>query len=172
MPKNTKVHLFCYDDHRGFSGEVRKRFCDISRYTVLSFQTRNEFLDRVKAEKDHNFCKVAILGVHDSKEQIEIIYHLATELKSIDSLTGIILLGAPDKIEEIKKSIEFNVESYIPKNANSVLRIHNTVKRLISEHNIKLLKRRRNLSLFILTAFLLLSLLTILISYFKFPGYF
>jgi hypothetical protein len=172
MPGNIKVHLFCYDDHRGFSGDVRKRFSDTARYTVLSFQTRKEFIDRLKAEKNHNFCKVAILGVHDTKEQIEMMHHLTMEIKSIDSLTGIILLGTPEKMEEIEKTVKFNIEAYIPKNANSVLRIHNTVKKLTSEHNIKILKRRRNLSLWLLLGFLILSSLILLVAYFNLPEYF
>ena len=37
MAKNIKTHIFCYDDHRGFSEDVRKRFTDLSRYTNLVF---------------------------------------------------------------------------------------------------------------------------------------
>ena len=76
MAKNIKTHLYCYDDHRGFAEDVRKRFTDLSRYTVVSFQTREEFLDNIEAEKEHVFCKIAILGLHDTKEQIEMIDQL------------------------------------------------------------------------------------------------
>ena len=56
MAKNIKTHLFCYDDHRGFTEDVRKRFTDLSRYTVESFQTQEEFLSSLEAAKEHNFC--------------------------------------------------------------------------------------------------------------------
>ncbi|HEX7494512.1 MAG TPA: hypothetical protein VF346_09835, partial [Bacteroidales bacterium] len=135
MAKNVKTHLFCYDDHRGFSEDVRKRFPDLSRYTVISYQTREEFIKHLEEEKEHNFCKVAILGLHDTKEQFEMIDQLTMEIKKIDARTGLILLGPPDKMEAIKKSVKFNIDAYIPKNANSILRIHNTVKKLISEHS-------------------------------------
>jgi hypothetical protein len=172
MAKSIKTHLYCFDDHRGFAEDVRKRFPDAERYTVLSFQTREEFVNHFKEEKEHNFCKVAILGAHESKEQFEMIDQLTMDIKKIDFRTGLILLGPPDKIEEIKKTVKYNIDAYIPKNANSVLRIHNTVKKLISEHSILIFKRRRNISLYILLTFLLFSVLLILIAYFRLPEYF
>ncbi len=172
MVKNFKTHLFCYDDHRGFSEDVRKRFNDTTRYTVVSFQTREEFIDHLEQEKLHNFCKVAILGVHDTKEQYEMIDHLTTDIRRIDQRTGLILLGPPDKMDEIAKCIKFNIDAYVPKNANAILRIHNTVKKLISEHSIGIFRKRRNFSLYVFLVFFLLSLMLILVSYFKLPGYF
>jgi len=68
--------------------------------------------------------------------------------------------------------MKFNIDAYIPKNANSILRIHNTVKKLISEHNIGIFRKRRNFSFYILLAFLLLSALLIIVAYFKLPEYF
>ena len=172
MAKNTKTHLYCYDDHRGFSEDVRKRFADQSRYTVVSFQTREEFINQIVAEKENNFCKVAILGLHDTKEQFEMIDQLTVEIKKIDPRTGLILLGPPDKMEVIRKTLKFNIDAYIPKNANSILRIHNTVKKLISEHSIGIFRKKRNLSIYVLLGFLLLSVILILVAYFRLPQYF
>ncbi|MCX6325777.1 MAG: hypothetical protein NT144_03860 [Bacteroidia bacterium] len=172
MAKNINTHLFCYDDHRGFTEDVRKQFTDSTRYTVMSFHTREEFIDHLQEEKEHNFCKIAILGAHDTREQFEMIDRLTMEIKRIDQRIGLILLGPADKMEEIKKTVKFNIDAYIPKNANSILRIHNTVKNLISEHSIGIFRKRRNFSLYILLTFFLLSVLLILIAYFKLPGYF
>src|SRR5665648_262149 len=116
MAKNIKTHLFCYDDHRGFTEDIRKRFTDPDRYIVASFQTREEFINQLEEVREHNFCKVAILGVHDTKDQIEMIEHLAMNIKRIDLRTGLILLGPPDKMDEIRKTVKFNVDAYIPKN--------------------------------------------------------
>lgn len=172
MATNIKTHLFCYDDHRGFSEDVRKRFTDTARYTVISFQTREEFIDHLEEEKVHNFCKIAILGAHDTKEQFEMIDQLTMEIKKIDARTGLIVIGPPDKMEEIKKTVKHNIDAFIPKNANAILRIHNTVKKLISEHSIGIFKKRRNFSLYVLFAFLFLSVLLIIAAYFKFPEYY
>jgi hypothetical protein len=172
MTKHFRTHIFCYDDHRGFSEDVSKRFSDAAQYNVLSFQTREEFIDHLEKEKEHNFCKIAILGLHDTKVQFEMIDKITLEIKRIDHRTGLILLGPADKMEEIKKTVKFNIDEYIPKNANTMLRINNIVKKLISEHKIGIFKKRRNLSMYILLAFALFSVLLILIAYFKLPQYF
>jgi DNA-binding NarL/FixJ family response regulator len=172
MPKNINTHLYCYDDHRGFSEDIRKRFSDRSRYTVESFQTREEFINLLAEEKEGNFCKVAILGLHDTKEQFEMIDQLTVEIKKIDPRTGLILLGPSDKMEVIKKTLKFNIDAYIPKNTNSILRIHNTVKKLISEHSIGIFRKKRNLSFYVLLGFLLISVILIIVAYFRFPQYF
>ena len=172
MAKNVKTHLYCYDDHRGFSEDVRKRFSDRSRYTVESFQTREEFINLLEEEKEGNFCKVGILGLHDTKEQFEMIDQLTVEIKKIDPGTGLILLGPSDKMEVIKKTLKFNIDAYIPKNTNSILRIHNTVKKLISEHSIGIFRKKRNLSFYVLLGFLLISVILVIIAWFRFPQYF
>ena len=172
MAKNIKTHLYCYDDHRGFSEDVRKRFSDQSRYTVASFQTREEFISQIESDKEHKFCKIAILGLHDTREQFEMMDHLVAEIKEIDRRTGLILLGPTDKMEEIRKTLKFNIDAYVPKNTNSILRIHNTVKKLISEHGISLFKKKRNISVYALIGFILLCAILILIARFRLPQYF
>lgn len=172
MAKNIKTHIYCYDDHRGFSEDIRKQFPDTGRYTILSFQTREDIIAHLEKEKENNFCKVAILGFHDTKEQFEMIDRLTVEIKKIDHRTGLILLGPPDKVEDIKKTVKFNIDAYIPKNANSILRIHNIVKKLISQHSIGIFKKKRNLSLYILLSFILVSALLIILAYFRLPEYF
>jgi len=172
MAKIIITHLFCYDDHRGLSEDIRKRFADTTRYNVVSFNSRDEFLRHLEEEKDESYCKVAIIGIHDINDQFEMIDNLTMEIRRIDPLTGLILLCPVDKAEEIKKFVKFNIDAYIPKNTNSILRIHNTVKKLISEHNIRLFRKKRNLSIYVLLAFIMLSVLLIIAAYFRFPGYF
>ena len=172
MSKIVKTHIFCYDDHRAFAENVRKRFTDLSRYTVVSFQTREEFINRFEQEKEHACCKVAIFGLHDTKEQFEMIDKLTMEIKRIDHGTGLILLGPSDKMEVIKKTVKFNIDAYIPKNANSILRIHNAVKKMISEHCIVTFRKRSNRSVYVLFGFLLLTIILIIVAYFRLPQYF
>jgi DNA-binding NarL/FixJ family response regulator len=172
MAKKLITYLFCYDDHRSFSEDVRKRFADETRYSVVSFPTRDELIGSLEAIKESSFCKIAILGLHDNKDQIAMIERMTIEIKKLDHRTGLILVGPPDKIEEIKKTVKFNIDAFIPKNANSILRIHNTVKKLISEHNIGVFRKRRNISLYVLMSFVIISALLALIAYFKLPHYF
>ena len=172
MAKNIKTQLVCYDDHRGFAEDVRKRFSDSSRYIVLSFQTREDFIAHLENEREHSFCKIAILGLHETMEQFQMIDQLTLDIKKIDQKTGLVLFGPPDKMEEIKKAVKFNIDAYIPKNTNSILRLHNIVKKLISEHNIAIFRKRRNFSFYALLIFLILSSLVIIIAYIRLPQYF
>lgn len=172
MAKSVKTYLFCYDDHRNFSEDVKKRFSDQSKYNVMTFHNMDDYLNHLLKLKENNFCKVAILGLQDTKENFEIIDHLITEIKKIDMSTGIILLGPPDKMEEIKKAIRINIDSYIPRNANQILRIHNTVKKLVSEHSLLIYRKKRNFSFYFLLIFIAIAILLVVIALFKFPDYF
>jgi DNA-binding NarL/FixJ family response regulator len=172
MAKSIKTHLLCYDDHRGFSEEVKRHFADSEWCTVSTFHTRQDFIGYLEKVEKNKFCKIALLGMLENKEQFNMIDKLTMEIKRIDPQTGIILLGSPGRMEEIKKAVKFNIDAYIPKNANSILRIHNTAKKLKKEHSIAILRRQRNLSLYIFLSFLLLSLLLLLYFYFKFPSFF
>jgi hypothetical protein len=172
MANSLKTYIFCYDDHRGFSEEVKKKFADLSRYKVESFQTREEFIARIEQDKENKGCRIAILGLHDTPEQFEFIDHLTRDIKKINHSIGLILLGPQDRIEDIRKNVKFNIDAYIPKNANSILRIHNMVKKLISENGILIFRKRSLISVYMLIGFLFLAVVSLLVAYFRFPQYF
>jgi DNA-binding NarL/FixJ family response regulator len=172
MSKTSKTHIYCYDDHRGFSEDVRKRFSDPSRYRVLSFQTREEFIGCLEQEREHKYCKVAIFGLHDTQEQITMVDQLTMDVKKIDPRTGLILLGPPEKMDIIKKAVRFNIDAYIPKNSNAILRIHNAVKKLISENGISVFRKKSLISMYMLLGFLLLAVILIIVARFRLPQYF
>lgn len=172
MKRTRMTYLICFDDHRNFSEDVRKRFSDPSRYSVKSFHSKQEFIDCCSQEKDNKSCKVAIIGVPDSREQFNMIEGLTSVVKRTDPATGIILIVPADRMEDITKVIRFNIDAYIPRNTNAILRIHNIVKKLYSEHNIKYYRRRRNISLIFLLLFLLLAAIITVIAFFKLPQYF
>lgn len=172
MKRTTLTHIFCLDDHKSFSEDVRKRFSDQERYIVSVCHNRVDFLKQLIREKEQGYCKVAILGLHESKENLEMIYHLTTDIKNADRSIGIIILSPPETIAETRRSIRFNIDAYIPRNANTILRIHNTVKKLNSEHNLSVFRRKRNFSLYVLIAFLVISFLFAIFSYLRLPAFF
>ncbi len=172
MPGTNLTYLICFDDRRTFTEELKKRFSDTSRYEVASFVSSQDFLDSFRKERDKSSCKVGIIGIPDNREQFDTTVTMAQDIKKIDPGSGIILLAPPDRIEDVKKTVRYNIDAYVPRNANSVLRIHNTVKKLISEHSISVFRKKRNFSLYVLLAFLILSCLLILIAFLKLPQYF
>jgi hypothetical protein len=172
MSVNIKTSLICYDDHRGFTEDIRKQFIDTERYIVNSYPSREEFVKQLHAMRGDHKCKIAILGVHDTKDHFELIDKLTIEIKRIDARTGLILICPPDKMDDIRKSVKFNIDAFIPKNSNTILRVDNIVKKLISEYNIGIFRKRRNFSFFMFLAFMLLSLFLVVIAFFRYPQYF
>ena len=166
------TYLVCYDDHRSFTEDIRKRFSDPARYQVESYHNVQDFMDRCRKDEDKSTCKVAIIGVPDAKEQFEMVAGMTLDIKKADPATGLVLIVAPDKMDEIRKAVRFNIDAYIPRSSNTILRLHNAVKKLISEQNIVIFRRKRNFALFVLLGFVLLSALLILIAWLKLPQYF
>ena len=167
MAKINKTYLFCLDDHKSFSEEVKKRFTDTERYHVEIFHNRDELLSALRRDREFNRCKVVILGIHDPKERYEITSELVTSIKKYDRRTGVIILTPPEKADEIMKSVKFNVDAFIVRNNNSILRIHNTVKKLISEYNLLYYRRLRNISLYSLIVFLVIAGVVGLFTWFR-----
>ncbi len=172
MLRTSQTFIFCLDEHRSFSEDIRKRFSDPAKYKIFSSVSHIEFLRNFNNEKEHRNCKVAILTIYDGKEQHLLIENLTKEIKKTDPATGLILVYPAEKSEAIKKAIVFNIDAYIPKNDNSILRLHNAVKKLISEHNLVIYRKRRNFSVYVLLAFLFLAGIVILLAYLKLPVYF
>lgn len=166
------TYLLCYDDHRSFTDDIRKRFTDSTRYQVESFHNAQDFMENIRKEKIKNSCRVAIIGVPDAREQFEMVEDLTMKIKKADQAAGLILLIPPDKMDDLKKAVRFNIDAYIPRNDNSILRIHNAVKKLISEQSIVLFRRRRNISVYVLLGFLVLAGLLTLVAWLKLPQFF
>jgi transcription termination factor Rho len=164
--------LICYDDHRQISEDLRKRFSDPSKYKVECFHSRRDFMRIVEKPAETRSCRIAMIVVPDKSGQTDIIGKMTDRLSRTDPDAGIILIVPAPRMDEIRKVIKFNIDAYIAKNSNAILRIHNEVKKLVSEHNINVFRKRRNLSLYVLAGYIVLTALSVLIAYFRFPGYF
>jgi hypothetical protein len=172
MTRINQVHLFCLDEHRTFSEDVRKRFADTSKYRVISTSSQHEFLRSLENEKGNKFCKIAVITIYEAKEQGLAIENLARAVKKTDPSAWLIVVYPVEKGEEIKKDIKFNVDAFIPRNDNAIIRLHNTVKRLIGWHNLEISRMRRKLSLVLLLLIFVIAAIILLVAYLKYPVYF
>lgn len=150
MSKPLKTYLFLFDERRSFTDDIRRKFDDESRYSVRSFTSPDEYLKAVENVKESKACKIAILSFHDLADQSGFLNMLATETKKSDPRTGVIMLCPQDKTDEARKTLVLNFDAFVPLNSSSVLRVHNFVKKLISEYNINIYRKRRNFSLLML----------------------
>jgi hypothetical protein len=172
MAGKMKTYLYCFDDHRNFSEDVKKRFSDPEQYNVYSFQAREDLINQLRGTKEHNLCKIAILGLNYNEDHLKLIEEIIGEIKKTDNRTGLILLCTPGKMDDARNKIRHHIDAIIPNNANSILRIHNTIKNIKSERNVEAYRIRRNVSFFILIGSVVLSLIIALYAYFKYSWYF
>ncbi|HQK71346.1 MAG TPA: hypothetical protein PL101_09570 [Bacteroidales bacterium] len=172
MAASSKTHIFCLDDHRTFAEDLKKRFSDTTRYEVTVSHNEDDLLKLFSGEKSKKVCKIVIIGIHDSKDNYQVTDELISRIRTSNPETGILLVVSPERMEEASKQLRFNVDSFIPRNSNMVLRVHNAVKKHISEHNLKIYRKRRNISLLVFFIFLAFSLVVLFIARFKFPHYF
>jgi DNA-binding NarL/FixJ family response regulator len=172
VAKPIQTYIFCLDDHRTFSEEVRKRFSDKARYVINISHNRDDLIRSIVSAKDHPFCKVVIVGLNETKESFLMAEKLVGEIKKTDIRTGIIILAPAEKIDEVRKTVRINIDSYIPRNANAILRIHNTVKKLISQHNLLIYRKRKTISMYALISFIIIAIVFVLAAWLKLPMYF
>ena len=177
MAKDPITQIICLDDHKalvttGILEDVRRRFSDSSRYKVVTFPEKHSFLQMLSEKKERGACRIAIMGIHDDEEHLAMINNLMIGVRQSDPETGLILLVPGDKAESIKQNVSINADAYIPKNDNAILRIHNTVKRIISEKNLAICRKRRNISLMVLSGFLALVVILLLVTFLLLADYF
>jgi len=171
MASLIRTILYCFDPHRSFSDDITRRFSDSARYEVKIFHSAKEMSLAFVDEKDKRACRIAIIGVSDPKEANG-ADELVTDLKNTVNDTGIIIIVNPGAHEEIAKLIKFNIDAWVPLNANTVLRVHNAVKKHISEYNIVFFLKKRNISAYALISLIVLFILLLIFSWFRFPIYF
>ncbi|HOW40569.1 MAG TPA: hypothetical protein PL123_08500 [Bacteroidales bacterium] len=159
-PGKHKTHIICYDDFRWFSEDIKNNFGP-AEYTVSTFMNVDEFMQCLEKEKDPDFCRIAVLGAHDTTENFVMIGRLASEIKALNNSTGVVVIGTADKIEEIKKVIPAEGYFCMPKNSNMALRLLNIVKKHEGEYESIIYKRKRNSAVYSLIG---LGSLVILLS--------
>jgi hypothetical protein len=171
MPAKKPTYIYCLDDHRSFSDDVRKKFSDHDLYDVCSFQNTGDLREKLFSGKGRSMCRIVIIGLNDNDGQMSMVSDLVKEIKDHDAAIGVIILYSADKINEPGNSIS-NADAFVTKNSNMILRIHNAVKKHISEHTIRLLTKRRNLSILIISIFAVASAIAALLAYLRYPQYF
>jgi len=173
MRKSHETYIYCLDEYRVFSEDIRKRFSDTARYDVSVFNNADDIIKAFSEQKPGSVCRILIIGVHDSKESYNSCEILIDRIKKTDPKTSILVIVTnPEKTEDARRELRFNIDSFIPRNSSMVLRVHNAVKKHISEHNLAIYRQRRNVSLIVLACGIMLSLILLIIARIKFPLYF
>ena len=150
----------------------KRRFNDSTRYEVLASQSRHEFLNMVKQYRSGSSTKVALLPFADTHDQNDPVKTIATEIQAVSEDIIIILLVSGDSPDELVAKSGINPYAWVTATNNSVLRIHNVVKKLISEKNLTMKTKRIRRTGRILVGVIIAALLFLVYSIFRFPQYF
>jgi len=173
MAKTNQLHLICYDEHRTYPEEMRKRFADPDKYRISLVVSQKELLKQFEAEKDKSKAKVAVMVLKELNDSHENIESLAREIKRNNPYAGVMLVCPGEKIDGLRNiSSSLTFDDIIPKNDNSVLRLHNAVKKYSSAKNLDRMKKHRNISLIVLLIFIFLAVLGLIIARIRYPVYF
>ena len=172
MAAAAVTYISCYDESKSLGDDVRKRFSDTSRYNVSLFTSKLEFLRYCAKIKENSVCKVAVVNMPDGEEGAATVCSMISEMKISDPSQGLIIVCRSEKCTGSDLKLKITPDAFITRNANSVLRIHNAVKKIISEYNIRVAKRRRNISLAVLGGFLVISIVSLIVTWIRFPSWF
>jgi hypothetical protein len=172
LAASVPTYLFCFDETRTIGEDVKKRFADATRYNVTVFSSRNDFIDNILKLRESRLCKVAIINIPDSPEKAALAYDMVAEIKEVNPADGLIIVLKPDSSENIPRTLRMIPDATVPRNSNTILRIHNAVKKIISEHNIIIYRRKRNISLYILLGFIVFALFSFLFARLQYPLWF
>jgi hypothetical protein len=130
----------------------------------MTFSSKQELMGSFSREAGHAFCRVAVLSLYDDAGQGIIAEEAFRELSELDRDAGLVIIYPESRGEEVRKMKGINPDAFIPRNNNSILRLHNFVKKVMSERNLEISRKRRNLSIFVLLGFLALSAAIFLIT--------
>ncbi len=148
------THLFCLDDKKSYSAEIKNRFSDSSRYNVIVSSSPSEIINSVKSSQAKKCFKVAVIPLPDKPDKRSAAESFAMSLLSESPDINIILMTHGDR----PANLPFPFYSSVPANNNSIHRIHNSVKRLISEVALDSRRKRVRISSIVLAMTTLFSL--------------
>lgn len=172
MPSKEFTYLFCLDEKKSYFSEVNRRFNDADRYEVLTSHGRHEFLNMIRQYRQNRGFKVAILPFANTSDQYQPVKTIAAGIKTLIPDVVIILLVSGDAPEELVAKSGIEPYSWVPATNNSVLRIHNSVKKYISEENLSHKIKRKRKAFRVFVASVVLALLFLLFSMLRYPSFF
>lgn len=172
MARINQLHIICYDEHRNFPEEMKKRFSDTQKYRISLVVSQKDLIKQFEDEKEKSRPKVVVIVLSEQSDLYGNIESVAVEIRRNNPGAGIMLICPGEKMEVLRKNASLSIYEIIPKNDNSVLRLHNAVKKFISGKSLNKMMKRRNISLIVLLIFILLSALVIIIARIRYPVYF
>ena len=164
----NKTIIYIIDDDQLFLRIMETKFRNMSRFKVLTFSSGEEFLDYLKknnfsksifqiAITDYNFLS----KVDKQMNGVELI----KKIKKINPHIKVILTTQQDDKTLINEalSIDPGSISFVPKNEESFELFLDEVRYYVSEHTVKILKKRKLISQTVFFSTLFIGIIMFLI---------
>lgn len=157
--KDKNVNVYIVDDDLLLLKILDNQFKKSSEYNIFTFKSGEEFLHYyISNPVKQNQIQVVILdyqlstGKTDAKDGIEILKYI----KDISKQVHVIMLSGQHSQLITDKSMLLGAETCVKKNENSFIRIHNTIKWIISERVIKEKRKQSKITFQLFLGFILI----------------
>jgi FixJ family two-component response regulator len=164
------ILIYIIDGDEFFSKILKSKFETSTKYKVLLFSSGEDFLEHtIKNSISKKSMPVIILDYslkthknYDAKNGLDILKIIKELYPDID----VIMISGFEDTDIATTSMHYGATSFIKKNENSFLRVHNTIKYLISK---KKLEKTKKQSHFARKFFLIMiiTLIVLLLFFFK-----
>jgi len=167
----NKTIIYIIDDDPIFLRILEKKFRDMSRFRIITFNTGEEFIDFLKKNSiPKNIFQIAITDynfLNKVNTQINGI-ELIKKIKKINPYIKIILTSSQDNKTIINKALSVDRETitFIPKNEDNFELFLDEVRYFVSEHTVKILRKRMLISQAVFFSTLIIGIIVLI--YFKF----
>lgn len=178
MRKKIKpvTYIYLIDELKHLSEDLANQFSNKEKYQFSVLSTERQFFEKFKKETPPSSgIKILIFVVNrhlNIDNPVEEVLLFLNKLKQVSQGVEVIIVSSQKTHEIEEKVLEAGASALIMDNENALLRIDNHVKGTISKHTIWKKRKASLLALRIFIAYIFLSLLFALISYFVFPEYF
>lgn len=167
--KMKLVYVYFVDRNRTFFPQVKERLANEEKYTVHLFSTTEILYDHLKTlNPDDTSTNIIFLNTenaHYGNSGTEKLIENVKKIKSIHQVFNIFVLTNQKDLNTLNDLTTAGALRIIPKNDNSVHRIINYIKGLISEKNLEKKRKATILPLKILLIFVLLIIILAIIAY-------
>jgi len=160
----NKTIIYIIDDDQLFLRIIETKFRNMSRFKVLTFNSGEEFLEYLQTSNiPKKFFQIAITDfnfLNNVKKRMNGI-ELIKKIRELDSNIKIVLTSQQDEKDIINEALSIDSESitFVPKSEESFELFLDEVRYFVSNHTVKILKKRKLITQFVFFSTLIIGII-------------
>lgn len=144
--KESDINIYLIDDDELLNKILRTKFEQAGGFKIYSFTNGESFLEHfIKRKFNAKQIHIVILDYllkSSENSQAKNGLDILKTIREINPDVEVIMLSGVDDVDIATNAIKCGAVSFVRKNENSFLRIHNNVKFIISEKRLKITKNQ------------------------------